>query len=138
VDQPTEALKVVKLGERIKLCYDIPIKNRETHKMTRIIMLGSYSSAGLKGLISGSDRRAAVEALMAAVGGTCHDIHFTRGKYDVVVDCSLPSQEAVMGAVAAIKASGGFDLADYVEIVDIEAVKAEAQKIAKAYAPPNG
>jgi uncharacterized protein with GYD domain len=105
--------------------------------MTRIIMLGTYSSAGLKGLISGSDRRAAVEALMAAVGGTCHNIHFTRGKYDVVVDCTLPSQESVMGAVAAIKASGGFDLTDYVEIVNIEAVKAEAQKIAKAYAPPN-
>ena len=50
--------------------------------MTRIIMLGTYSSAGLKGLISGSDRWAAVEALMSAVGETCHDIHFTRGKYD--------------------------------------------------------
>lgn len=105
--------------------------------MIRIIMLGGYSSAGLKGIISGSDRRAAVESLMSAVGGTCHAIHFTRGKYDIVVDCSLPSYEAVMGAVVAIKASGGFELADYVEIVDIEAVKAEAQKIAKAYAPPN-
>lgn len=105
--------------------------------MTRIIMLGTYSSVGLKGLISGSDRRAAVQALMSAVGGKCHDIHFTRGKYDVVVDCTLPSQEAVMGAAAAIKASGGFEIAEYVEIVDIEAVKAEAQKIAKAYAPPN-
>ena len=105
--------------------------------MTRIIMLGTYSSAGLKGLISGSDRRAAVEALMSAVGGTCHDIHFTRGKYDVVVDCTLPSQNAVMGAAAASKASGGFEIADYVEIVDIDAVRTEAQKIAKAYAPPN-
>ena len=104
--------------------------------MTRIIMLGTYSIAGLKGLISGSDRRAAVEALMSAVGGTCNDIHFTRGKYDVVVDCTLPSQNAVMGA-AAIKASGGFVIAAYVEIVDIDAVKTEAQKIAKAYVPPN-
>ena len=41
-----------------------------------------------------------------------------------------------MGA-AAIKASGGFEIADYVEIVDIDAVKTEAQKIAKAYATPN-
>jgi len=42
--------------------------------MTRIIMLGTYSSAWLKGLILGSDRRAAVEALMCAVGGACHDV----------------------------------------------------------------
>ena len=54
-----------------------------------------------------------------------------------VVDCTLPSQNAVMGAAAAIKASGGFKIADYVEIVDIDSVKNEAQKIAKAYAPPN-
>ena len=100
-------------------------------------MLRTYSRAGLKDLISGSDRRAAVEALMSAVGGMCHDIHFTRGKYDVVVDCTLPSQYAAMGAAAAIKASGCLEIADYVEIVDIDAVTTEAQKIAKAYAPPN-
>jgi len=41
-----------------------------------------------------------------------------------------------MGAAAGIKTSGGFEIADYVEIVDIDAVKTEAQKIAKAYAPP--
>ena len=74
---------------------------------------------------------------MSAVGGTCHDIHFTRGKYDVVVDCTLPSQNAAMGAAAAIKASGCLEIADYVEIVDVDAVTTEAQKIAKAYAPPN-
>ena len=125
------------LGVFLRLWYTLPINRQGVNIMTRIIMLGTYSSAGLKGLISGSDRRAAVQALMSAVGGTCHDIHFTRGKYDVVVDCTLPSQEAVMGAAAAIKASGGFEIAEYVEIVDIEAVKAEAQKIAKAYAPPN-
>ena len=125
------------LGVFLRLWYTLPINRQGVNTMTRIIMLGTYSSAGLKGLISGSDRRAAVQALMSAVGGTCHDIHFTRGKYDVAVDCTLPSQEAVMGAAAAIKASGGFEIADYVEIVDIDAVKAEAQKIAKAYAPPN-
>ena len=64
------------------------------------------------------------------MSGTCHDIHFTRGKYDVVVDCTLPSQNAVR-VLAAIKASGGFEIADYVEIVDIDAVKTEVQKIAK-------
>lgn len=100
-------------------------------------MLGTYSSGGLKDLIPGSDRRAAVEALMSAVDGTCHDIHFIRGKYDVVVDCTLPSQNAAMGAAAAIKASGCLEIADYVEIVDVDAVTTEAQKIAKAYAPPN-
>ena len=42
-----------------------------------------------------------------------------------------------MGAAAAIKASGCLEIADYVEIVDIDAVTTEAQKIAKAYAPPN-
>ena len=42
-----------------------------------------------------------------------------------------------MGVAAAIKASGCLEIADYVEILDIDAVKAESQKIAKAYAPPN-
>lgn len=95
-------------------------------------MLGTYSRAGLKDLISGSDRRAAVEALMSAVGGMCHDIHFTRGKYDVVVDCTLPSQNAAMGAAATIEASGCFEIADYVEIVDIDAVTTESPKDRKS------
>ena len=36
-----------------------------------------------------------------------------------------------MGAAAGIKASGGFEIADYVEIVDIDAVKLKPKRSQK-------
>ena len=50
----------------------------------KALVLAKYAPPALKGLISGSDREAAVRKLMDAVGGNADYIAFVRGKYDVV------------------------------------------------------
>ena len=69
-----------------------------------ITLLGAYTPAALKGLMSGSDRKAAVESALAAVGGTLEHLAFTRGGYDVVVRATVPDSTSLVGLVVAIKA----------------------------------
>ena len=100
-----------------------------------IILLGTYNPAALKGLMSGSDRRAAVDSALAAVGGTVEHLAFTRGGYDVVVRATVPDSTSLIGLVVAIKATGAFEKADYLEEIDMSAVLDAAGKV--AYTPPS-
>jgi uncharacterized protein with GYD domain len=103
--------------------------------MVQALLLGKYHAHALKGLIAGSDRKAAVEAMMEAVGGKVNSIQFTRGAYDVVVEVSAPTHDALMGVTTALKASGAFESADYLEYVNIETISEQAKKVGAAYKP---
>jgi uncharacterized protein with GYD domain len=103
-------------------------------KKKNVILLAAYTPAALKGLMSGSDRKAAVESALAAVGGTLEHLAFTRGGYDVVVRATVPDSTSLVGLVVAIKATGAFEKADYLEEIDISAVLDVANKV--AYTPP--
>jgi len=105
------------------------------YKKMNIILLGTYNPAALKGLMSGSDRRAAVDGALAAVGGTVEHLAFTRGGYDVVVRATVPDSTSLIGLVVAIKATGAFEKADYLEEIDMSAVLDAAGKV--AYTPPS-
>ena len=54
----------------------------------RTIFLGCYAPHALKGLIGGSDRKAAINALLDSTGGKLESLSFTRGEYDVVLVAS--------------------------------------------------
>ena len=84
---------------------------------------------------SGSDREAAVKAMMEAVGGSVDSMHFVRGRYDVVVEISVPNHGALLGVTTALKASGAFDAADYLEYLDFDPIIEQANRVAKAYMP---
>ena len=99
-----------------------------------IMFLCTYTPAALKGLMSGSDRKAAVESALAAVGGTLEHLAFTRGEYDVVVTATVPDSARLIGLAVTIKATGAFEKAIYLEEIDILAVLDVANKI--AYTPP--
>ena len=101
----------------------------------KALLLGTYNPRALKGLMSGSDREAAVNAMMEAVGGSVESIHFVRGKYDVVVEISVPHHKALLGVTTALKASGAFKSADYLEYLDLDPILEQANKVAKAYTP---
>ena len=103
--------------------------------MVQALLLGKYHAHALKGLIAGSDRKAAVEAMMSAVGGAVNSIQFARGKYDVVVEVSAPSNEALLGVVVALQSSGAFETADYLEYVNIQPIIEHAKKVGAAYKP---
>ena len=72
----------------------------------KAIVLGAYTPNALKGLMSGSDRKAAVAAILNEVGATLESLTFTRGEYDVVVTANFPDATSLIGVATAIKASG--------------------------------
>ena len=87
--------------------------------------------------MGGSDRMAAVKAVVEAAGGTVNMVSFTRGPYDIVVDMDLPSQEMMMGAMATVDASGSMSETMYLECVDGDPICDAARSIATAYKPAN-
>ena len=101
----------------------------------RTIFLGCYAPHAVKGLIAGSDREAAIKALLGSVGGTLESLMFTRGEYDVAAICELPDQNTGMGLTMAIQASGAFTKISILEELDMKPVIAAAQKAAKIYEP---
>jgi uncharacterized protein with GYD domain len=101
----------------------------------RTIFLGCYAPHAMKGLIGGSDREAAVKALLKSVGGKLVSLSFTRGEYDVALVADLPDRDAGMGLTMAIQASGAFTRMTILEELDMPKVIAAAQKAAKIYKP---
>tara|TARA_B100000575_G_scaffold186577_1_gene150271 strand:- start:130 stop:459 length:330 start_codon:yes stop_codon:yes gene_type:complete len=103
----------------------------------RCLFFGKYTPDSIKGILSGSDRMAAVKAVVEAAGGSVNMVSFTRGPYDVVVDMNLPSQEIMMGAMATVEASGSMSNTMYLECVEGDPVWEAARSIASAYKPAN-
>ncbi len=103
----------------------------------RCLFFGKYTPDSIKGILSGSDRMAAVKAVVEAAGGSVNMVSFTRGPYDVVVDMNLPSQEIMMGAMATVEASGSMSNTMYLECVEGDPVWEAARSIASSYKPAN-
>jgi uncharacterized protein with GYD domain len=101
----------------------------------RSIFLACYEPHAIKGLISGSDRKAAVNALLNSVGGKLESMMFTRGEFDIAVICELPNESTRVGLGMAIKASGAFSRVISLDELEMEPVIAAAQKAAKVYEP---
>ena len=101
----------------------------------RTIFLACYTPQAVKGLIEGSDREAAVRAVLEAVGGKLESLMFTRGEYDVAVIADMPDQSTGVGVTMAVQASGAFSKFTVLEELDMRPVLAAAQKAAQAYKP---
>lgn len=101
----------------------------------RTIFLACYAPHAVQGLIKGSDREAAVKALLDSVGGKLESMMFTRGEYDIAVIADVPDQSAGMGLTMAIQASGAFTKMTILEELDMASVISAAQKAAKVYEP---
>ena len=101
----------------------------------RILLLGTYTPNALQGLMSGSDRKAAVEAMLDKVGGSLEHLAFTRGEYDVVVTAVVPDNVSLPGIGIALKASGAFEKAVYLEELEMTEVLNTAKNAATVYTP---
>ena len=60
--------------------------------------MASYAPEGVKGIIGGSDRIAAVHQIVSAAGGTLNHVSFVRGPYDIIVDMELPDADTMPDA----------------------------------------
>jgi uncharacterized protein with GYD domain len=101
----------------------------------RIVFLANYAPHAVAGLIKGSDREAAVNALLNSVGGKLESLMFTRGEFDIAVVAEMPDQATGMGLTMAIRASGAFSKISILEELNMEPILAAAQNAAKVYTP---
>jgi len=76
--------------------------------MPKFLIEASYTQDGLKGLMSegGSKRRAAVDKLLASVGGKVEVFYFAFGARDLFIVADLPDNVTAAAVSMTVNASG--------------------------------
>lgn len=76
--------------------------------MPKFLIQASYTPDGTKGLLSegASGRRAAVEQVVAGLGGRVEAMYFAFGADDLVMIVELPDSVSMAAASLTVKASG--------------------------------
>ena len=105
--------------------------------MTKYMLKVSYSQEGIKGVLAGggSARVAAIEKLLAGVGGTLESFYFAFGTDDVYVVADVPNQAAMIAIAGTVGGSGAVSSYETVVLLSPAEVD-EARDIAVEYAPP--
>jgi uncharacterized protein with GYD domain len=77
--------------------------------MAKYLIRANYTLSGTKGLMKkgGSSRRAAVEQMVAGVGGKLESFHFAFGDTDVFVIADLPDAKSAAAVSMAVNVAGG-------------------------------
>jgi uncharacterized protein with GYD domain len=107
--------------------------------MSKYMIKASYSPEGIKGVMAkgGTARAAAIETLVAGVGGSMESFYFAFGSDDVYVIVDAPSHEA-MAAVAG-RVTGTGVLSNYQTVVLLTADQIDAAaNLPVDYTPPGG
>ncbi|MGD0832998.1 MAG: GYD domain-containing protein [Candidatus Dormibacteria bacterium] len=104
--------------------------------MSKYLIEASYTAEGVKGVLKegGSARRAAVEQLVKAAGGTVESYYFVFGEDDVIVVVDLPDNATMAAVSMAISATGSVTTAVRV-LVTPEEIDAAAHKPVDFRAP---
>jgi uncharacterized protein with GYD domain len=76
--------------------------------MAKYMWTGSYTLEGTKGLIAegGSGRKAAVEKMLASMGGKLESMYFTFGSDDVLIIVDAPDNVSAASVALTVAASG--------------------------------
>ncbi len=106
--------------------------------MPRYLFRASYSAAGAQGILKegGSARKAAVEKLVASVGGTVVDMYWAFGETDFYMIADAPDNAAAAAASLTVGASGAASVSTSV-LLSAEDVD-EAVRRRVDYRPPGG
>lgn len=104
--------------------------------MPKYLFHGSYTEAGLKGLLKdgGSKRREAVEQLMRGLGGSLETIYFAFGGDDFYVIAELPDHESAAAGSLVVNATGTSKVKTTVLLTPEEIDKAAKKSV--NYRPP--
>ena len=102
----------------------------------KVMYLLSYTPQALKGLMQNPNREDAMKALFDAVGGQFYKITFTHGAYDALIEGEVPDHIASMAALTAARATGSLNGVIALEVVDMPAAIATANKVAAVFKPP--
>jgi uncharacterized protein with GYD domain len=104
--------------------------------MAKYLIEASYTPEGVKGLLKegGSGRRAAIDRLITAAGGTVEAFYFVFGEDDVIVVVDLPDNATVAAVSLGVSAAGGATCSVRV-LLTPEEVDAAAKKTVDYRAP---
>ena len=104
--------------------------------MPKYLVQASYTTEGTKGLLKdgGSKRRAAVEQILAALGGKLEAFYYAFGEADAFVIVNLPDNVTAAALSLAVNASGAVSLKTTTLLTPEEID--QATKKAVSYRPP--
>jgi uncharacterized protein with GYD domain len=76
--------------------------------MPKYLIQASYTTEGLKGLMKdkGSGRKAAVDKLLASIGGKVESFYYSFGENDVVIIADVPDNASAAALAIATTSSG--------------------------------
>ena len=94
-------------------------------------IMGNYTEKAFQGFMKDptSDRKAVVEQLTKAVGGTIHSMDIVRGSYDFIVVTDIGSFENLAAIKLVVEASGAVKNLTILEAIDFTKATAKASKI---------
>ncbi len=107
--------------------------------MAKYLLKVSYSSEGIKGVMKegGTARVAAIEQLLAGLGGSLESFYFAFGSDDVYVIAEVPDHSTAMAIAATVGSSGAISSYETVVLVDPKEIDAAMTK-SIGYRPPGG
>ena len=99
-------------------------------------IMGNYTEKAFLGFMKDptSDRKAVVEQLTKAVGGTIHSMDIVRGSYDFIVVTEVGSFDDFAAIKLVVESSGAVKNMTMLEAIDFTKATTKASKI--GYKPP--
>jgi uncharacterized protein with GYD domain len=74
--------------------------------MPMYVILGKYTQKGIENIKTSPEKREAAQKVFETVGGEFKDFYFTLGRYDFIVVCEAPDEEAMTKALLIIAGKG--------------------------------
>lgn len=104
--------------------------------MTKFLITASYNEDGVRGLlkVGGTNRKEAIEKMIAEMGGKLEVFYFAFGDYDVYAIAELPDNTSAAALALTINASGLVNLSSTILLTPEEIDK--ATKMSVHYRPP--
>ena len=94
-------------------------------------IMGNYTDKAFQGFLKdpSSDRKAVVEQLTKAMGGTFHSMDIVRGSYDFIVVSEMTSFDDFAAIKLVVESSGAVKNLTMLEAIDFGKATAKASKI---------
>ena len=95
-------------------------------------IMGNYTEKAFQGFLKdpSSDRKAVVDQLTKAMGGTMHSMDIVRGSYDFIVVAEMPSFDDFAAIKLVVESSGAVKNLTMLEAIDFTKATTKASKIA--------
>ena len=106
--------------------------------MARMIMIGTFSEKGVRGLMTNDlDREAIVKKTCEAVGVKFVSFDILQGPFDFMAVAEGNAEQGV-AMKSAVSLSGDFEQIHLCTSISLDAVRSNVKKIMGTYTPPSG